>query len=70
MSTNLELLQERKTAIITALASAGTAPDYSIDGQSVQRSANRRALLEELRTINELISLESGSFEIETHGIV
>lgn len=69
MATDLQNLITRKSEIISALTTIGTAPDYSINGQSVQRSSNRRALLEELKTINELIAIEQGPALIEIEGI-
>ena len=58
MATDLENLQTRKSAILSELAAMGTKPDYSINGQSVQWTAYRKSLLEELEMINGLIERE------------
>ncbi|QVL32341.1 hypothetical protein KIH39_00025 [Telmatocola sphagniphila] len=54
----LELLKQRKADILAALQSIGVKPDYSVDGESFSHASNRAALLQELKTINELIIAE------------
>ncbi len=68
-AANLTSLQTRETTICTELASLSSKVDYSLDGQSVSHGAYRKALLEELKMIRELISTYGGPFEVTTEGV-
>lgn len=66
------LLQTRKTALLAQIAgvtaTAGGGADYSVDGQSVSRIAQRKALYEELTAVNEALVTCGGPIEEITHG--
>jgi hypothetical protein len=62
--TELEALENRKTTLLAELAALASQPSYSIDGQWVDHTAYRQALLNELRTINELLALAEGPVEL------
>ncbi len=68
-AANLANLQTRETTICTELAALSSKVDYSLDGQSVNHSAHRKALLEELKQIRELIRTYGGPFEVTTEGV-
>lgn len=57
MASELDDLKTRRATIASELAALASKPDYSLDGQSVQWSAHRKALIEEYRSLNELILL-------------
>lgn len=57
MATDLDNLKTRRTAITTELASLVGKPSYSIDGQSVQWNEYRKSLLDEFKSLNELITM-------------
>lgn len=63
--TDLELLELRRTTILTELSTLTSRPDYSISGQSVQWTAYRKGLLDELKEIQELI-LMYDPYELQT----
>jgi hypothetical protein len=67
-AANLANLQTRETAITTELAALSSQIDYSLDGQSTSHGAFRKALLEELKQIRELIAMYGGPFEVTTEG--
>lgn len=71
MATDLENAQARRTAILVELASypAGLS-DYSIDGQSEQRLAYRKSLLEELELLGKLMQQldEGGAWAVVSYG--
>lgn len=69
MSTDSELLQTRKTAILQELAAmdgtqAGGQPTYNIENQSVQHTEYRLSLYRELAEIDRALSMELGIFDI------
>lgn len=71
MPTDLENAVARRSAILVELAAMGAiGPDYSIDGQSEQRNAYRKSLLEELKLLGELMQQldEGGAFMITSYG--
>ena len=61
--TSLEALLTRKETILSELAAMSSQPSYSIDGQWVDHTAHRQALLNELEKLNELIAMEEGPLE-------
>ena len=75
----IDALKTRKTALLAEIAAFGAAtsalsskPSYSVDGQSfdwngarVSVTAYRKGLMDELREINELISLAQGDWEVQ-----
>ena len=68
MATNAENITTRIAAIYAELAAltstaVGGKPTYSIDGQMVDHVGYRRSLLDELKMLNELYAVASGSFE-------
>lgn len=68
MATDLENLQTRRSAILAELASLtssrnGGRPTYSIDGQMIDHVGYRKSLLEELKSLNEMLSAIQGPFE-------
>ena len=67
MSAILENLIIRRDKIALELAEITSKPDYSIDGQSVQWTAHRKSLLDELKELNELI-LAYDPYELQTIG--
>lgn len=70
MPTTLENLETIRDGWIAALAedAANPQPSYSIDGQSVDRNAWRRSLLDSLKLLNEQI-LALDPFELRTIAI-
>lgn len=68
MATYQENLISRRDTIATELAAMTSKPSYSVDGQSVDHPGHRRALLDELKQLNELIILADGPFEVRTQG--
>lgn len=58
--TSLEYLESIKTNLLATLATDTATPgvDYSIDGQSVSRSAWRNSLWAQIVEINALIAAE------------
>ncbi|MBW3600693.1 MAG: hypothetical protein KY475_25945 [Planctomycetes bacterium] len=66
--TELEALQARKETILSELSSLASQPSYSIDGQWVDHTAYRQALLNELQTLNELIARAEGPTETSMRG--
>jgi hypothetical protein len=68
MATNLDQLLQRKENILAELAAFPPGPDYSVGGQSIQKVAHRKALLDELQQLNQLIVQEQ-PFEIRTVGM-
>lgn len=65
-------LQTRTTAILAQIAgvtaTAGGGADYSVDGQSVSRIAQRKSLYEELDDVNKALVICGGPIEEITHG--
>lgn len=65
-------LTTRRDAIATELASftatSGEGPDFSIDSVSVNWDEHKKALLEELREVNELLELFQGPCILYTQG--
>jgi hypothetical protein len=66
--SELEALQTRKDTILAELAALSSQPSYSIDGQWVDHTAYRQALLNELMKLNELIALAEGPLESGLRG--
>lgn len=63
MPTPAENAITRRDAILTELATfVAVGPDYSIDGVSVNRAAYRQSLIDELKSLNELIQQLQGPF--------
>jgi hypothetical protein len=60
MATYLDNLRSRRDSIAATLAAMDTKPDYSIDGESIQHSANRQNLLSELERINKILDNNEG----------
>lgn len=66
MPSDIDNLRTRRTAVAAELAALVGMPDTSLDGQSVQRVAHRKALLEEFQSLTELINaLEPFDFSIQ-----
>ncbi len=69
---NIDLLQARKTAILTWLSTA--TPGQGMDlptaqgGGSVDFVSYRKSLLDELAQINQLIAAEVGPWEVQVKG--
>ena len=69
---NIDLLQARKTAILTWLSTA--TPGIGMDLPTAQGGGNidfvtyRKSLLDELKEINELILAEVGPWEEQVKG--
>jgi len=75
MSTDLENLQTRRSAILAELAAGETPagdslrkPTYDIDGQSVNWDEYRRSLYDELSRIDALIASLGGPVEVQSEG--
>jgi hypothetical protein len=64
----LASLLTRKETILSELAAMSSQPSYSIDGQWVDHTAHRQALLNELEKLNELIAMEEGPLEAPLRG--
>lgn len=64
MPTNSENLETAIAAVLTALAAGAGTPNYSIDGQSVDRNS----LLQRLDGLMALRTPINGPFETETIG--
>ena len=62
MATDAENLAAAKSALLAALATQAGRPDYSIDGQSV----NRSELLDRLDKLNAALAAAEGPFELQT----
>ena len=60
--SDLALLIQARTAILTALAANAGKPDYSVDGQTVKYSD----LVDRLDKINQQITALQGPFEVAT----
>lgn len=54
-----------KARLTAQLAALDIGPDYSLDGQSVQKSQMRKEILDEIERLNELI-LQEQPFSIRT----
>jgi hypothetical protein len=67
-AADIALLKTRRTTILTELSVLASKPDYNIDGQSVQWSATRKALLDELKSIEELLRMYSSPFMVVSYG--
>ncbi|HEV3343006.1 MAG TPA: hypothetical protein VG125_21710 [Pirellulales bacterium] len=69
---NIDLLQARKTAILTALSNM--TPGQGLDlpsaqgGGAIDFVAYRKSLLDELAQINQLIAAEVGPWEVQVKG--
>lgn len=63
MATVLETLQATRERIVLELSTMSLKPSYSIDGQSVDHDGHRKALMEQLAKIEELIRNEAGPEE-------
>lgn len=75
----IDALKTRKTALLAEIVAFGAAtsalkskPSYSVDGQSfdwngarVSVTAYRKGLIDELKELNELISLAEGDWEVQ-----
>jgi hypothetical protein len=65
-------LTARRDAIAAELASftatTGEGPDFSIDGVSVNWDAHKKALLDELKSVNETLELLQGPAIFYTQG--
>jgi archaellum component FlaC len=66
VATDLELLTEARTAVLTAIRDNAGKPSYSIDGQSVSRTEIFRQLAE----LNDQIQAVGGPVEEITEGYV
>ena len=66
--TELESLQARKDTLLAELAALASQPSYSIDGQWVDHTAYRQALLNELDKLNELLVRAEGPTESPIRG--
>jgi hypothetical protein len=64
----LTSLLARKETILSELAAMSSQPSYSIDGQWVDHTAHRQALLNELEKLNALIAMEDGPLEAPLRG--
>jgi hypothetical protein len=64
----LTSLLARKETILAELAAMASQPAYSIDGQWVDHTTHRQALLNELAKLNELIAAEEGPLEASMRG--
>jgi hypothetical protein len=64
----LTSLLARKETILSELAAMSSQPSYSIDGQWVDHTAHRQALLNELEKLNALIAMEEGPLEAPLRG--
>jgi hypothetical protein len=64
----LSSLLSRKDTILSELAAMSSQPTYSIDGQWVDHTAHRQALLNELEKLSELIAMEEGPLEAGMRG--
>lgn len=70
--TNIDLLQARKTAILSWLATA--TPGAGMDLPTAQGGGNidfvsyRKSLLDELAQINQLLCAETGPWEVQVKG--
>ncbi len=62
--SELDALLARKATLLADLAALPSQPTYSIDGQWVDHTAFRHALLNELQKINELIAAAQGPAEL------
>lgn len=58
----------KRDALVLALASTPSRPDYAIDGQSVSGNAYAQSLLDQITKLNEIIALQQGPVMIETQG--
>ena len=65
-SADTDKLETRRQAILTELSTLSAGRSYSIDGQSVDHNAYRKSLLEELRTIQDLLATAGGPWEIDS----
>ncbi len=72
MATVAENLQTalESLAVKYAAAAASAAPSYSIDGQSVDRTAYMESLLRQMNSLRQQIALAGGPCEEETQGFV
>ena len=73
MTSDLENLQARRSAVLAELAAGQTSagdnlrkPSYSIDGQAVDWNAYRRSLYDELREIDRLMATLEGPIEAQS----
>ena len=61
MASFLDNLTARRDAIAAELAALSVSkPDYSIDGESMSHAANRTALMNEMKMLDEMITEQSG----------
>ena len=74
MSDLANLLTRRSNVIaeLAAMTSAanGGKPSYAIDGQQVDHVAYRQSLYDELRELNQQITLLQGPYEDLSHGLI
>lgn len=72
LSTTVTNLTTRRDAIAAQLAaftsSSGEGPDFSIDGVAVNWDAHRKALLEELKELNEILEQFAGPCVVTSIG--
>jgi hypothetical protein len=69
MPTLQENLQSRRETIAARLASlpeSADKPTLSVDGQSLDWSGTKQALIDELRQLDEMIAQAGGPWEIES----
>jgi len=66
---NLNTALESLSAKYAAAAAAAT-PNYSIDGQSVDRVSYMESLLKQMQSVREQIAIADGPFEEETTGYI
>jgi hypothetical protein len=74
--SDLTNLQALKSNLIAALAnesayqvSYGAKPSYQIDGEQVQWTEYRDRMIDKIETLNKLIQVEGGPFELRTQGV-
>lgn len=62
MATPLQNATTRRDAVLVELAAGGFGPDVSEQGRSIGWVAYRNSLLEELKTLNEMIVQLNGPY--------
>lgn len=68
MATYYENLVIRRDKIAAELAVLESKPDYSIDGESISWASMRASLVEELKSLTELILQAAGPTVVYTRG--
>lgn len=65
-SADTAMLETRRQTLLAEIAAITSKRSYNIDGQAVDHNAYRRHLLEELKSLNELIATSGGPWEIDS----